>query len=140
MLMGAQILFYPTAIGTEPHDPELDTSRLWRRAMIGHAVSNVVPVVAANRIGTEGGQRFYGHSFICDERGDILAEFGATETGRARGRTRPRRGQEAPRRLRLLPRPPARALRAAHAGRLSATAVSNTASNIAASSRRVFWL
>jgi N-carbamoylputrescine amidase len=81
MLMGAQILFYPTAIGTEPHDPELDTSRLWRRAMIGHAVSNVVPVVAANRIGTEGGQRFYGHSFICDERGDLLAEFGAGETG-----------------------------------------------------------
>lgn len=81
MLMGAEILFYPTAIGTEPHDPNLDTSRLWRRAMIGHAVSNVVPVVAANRIGTEGGQRFYGHSFICDERGDILAEFGAEETG-----------------------------------------------------------
>src|SRR5688500_19350386 len=80
-LMGAEILFYPTAIGTEPHDPELDTSRLWRRAMIGHAVSNVVPVVAANRIGTECGQRFYGHSFICDERGDILAELGATETG-----------------------------------------------------------
>ncbi len=81
MLMGAEILFYPTAIGTEPHDPELDTSRLWRRAMIGHAVSNVVPIVAANRIGTEGGQRFYGMSFICDERGDILAEFGAQETG-----------------------------------------------------------
>ena len=81
MLMGAQILFYPTAIGTEPHDPDLDTSRLWRRAMIGHAVSNVVPIVAANRIGTEGGQRFYGHSFICDERGDMLAEFGAEETG-----------------------------------------------------------
>jgi len=81
MLMGAEILFYPTAIGTEPHDPDLDTSRLWRRAMIGHAVSNVVPVVAANRIGTEGGQRFYGHSFICDQRGDILAEFGAAETG-----------------------------------------------------------
>jgi N-carbamoylputrescine amidase len=81
MLMGAEVLFYPTAIGTEPHDPEFDTSRLWRRAMIGHAVSNVVPVVAANRIGTEGGQRFYGHSFIADERGDILAEFGAEETG-----------------------------------------------------------
>ncbi len=81
MLMGADILFYPTAIGTEPHDPELDTSRLWRRAMIGHAVSNVVPVVAANRIGMEGDQRFYGHSFICDERGDIVAEFGAEETG-----------------------------------------------------------
>ena len=81
MLMGAEILFYPTAIGSEPHDPDLDTSRLWRRAMIGHAVSNVVPVVAANRIGNEGGQIFYGNSFICDERGDILAEFGKEETG-----------------------------------------------------------
>lgn len=81
MLMGAEILLFPTAIGTEPHDPDLDTSRLWRRAMIGHAVSNVVPVVASNRIGIEHGQRFYGHSFICDERGDLLAEFGATETG-----------------------------------------------------------
>jgi N-carbamoylputrescine amidase len=81
MLMGAEILFYPTAIGSEPHDPNLDTSRLWRRAMVGHAVSNVVPVVAANRIGDECGQHFYGHSFICDERGDMLAEFGAGETG-----------------------------------------------------------
>jgi N-carbamoylputrescine amidase len=81
MLMGAEILLFPTAIGTEPHDPDLDTSRMWRRAMIGHAVSNVVPVVAANRIGTEGDQIFYGHSFICDERGDILAELGAGETG-----------------------------------------------------------
>jgi N-carbamoylputrescine amidase len=81
MLQGAEILLFPTAIGTEPHDPDLDTSRMWRRAMIGHAVSNVVPVVAANRIGTEGDQRFYGHSFICDERGDMLAQFGASETG-----------------------------------------------------------
>ena len=120
MLMGADILFYPTAIGTEPHDPDLDTSRLWRRAMIGHAVSNVVPVVAANRIGTEDGQRFYGHSFICDERGDILAEFGAEETGVTGRDARPRRSQEAPRRLRLLPRPQARALWAAGRGRLMA--------------------
>jgi N-carbamoylputrescine amidase len=81
MLMGAEILFYPTAIGSEPHDPDLDTSRLWRRAMIGHAVSNVVPVVASNRIGNEGGQIFYGSSFICDERGDLLAEFGKDDTG-----------------------------------------------------------
>lgn len=81
MLMGAEALFYPTAIGSEPHDPDLDTSRLWRRAMVGHAVSNVVPLVAANRIGNEGGQIFYGHSFICDERGDMLAEFGAEESG-----------------------------------------------------------
>jgi N-carbamoylputrescine amidase len=49
--------------------------------MIGHAVSNVVPIVAANRIGDECGQTFYGHSFICDERGDMIAELGAAETG-----------------------------------------------------------
>lgn len=80
-LEGADILFYPTAIGSEPHDPGLDTRRLWRRAMIGHAVSNVMPVVAANRIGTEDGQRFYGTSFICDEWGDVLAELGDNEEG-----------------------------------------------------------
>ena len=81
MLMGAEILFYPTAIGSEPHDDSLDTARLWRRAMVGHAVSNVVPVVAANRVGTEHGQTFYGTSFICDERGDILAELDREEEG-----------------------------------------------------------
>jgi N-carbamoylputrescine amidase len=81
MLMGAEALFYPTAIGSEPHDTSLDTARLWRRAMVGHAVSNVVPVIAANRIGTEHGQHFYGTSFICDERGDILAELGRDEEG-----------------------------------------------------------
>lgn len=81
-LMGAQVLFYPTAIGTEPQDPTLETSRLWRRAMIGHAVSNCMPVVAANRIGTEANaMSFYGHSFIVDEWGDYLAEYGADETG-----------------------------------------------------------
>jgi N-carbamoylputrescine amidase len=81
MLMGAEVLFYPTAIGSEPHDEGLDTARLWRRAMVGHAVSNVVPVVAANRVGTEHGQTFYGTSFITDERGDILAELDRTEEG-----------------------------------------------------------
>lgn len=81
MLMGADVLFYPTAIGAEPHDPSLDTRRLWRRAMVGHAVSNVVPVVASNRIGTEGEQSFYGNSFIADQRGDLAAEFGDQETG-----------------------------------------------------------
>ena len=80
-LMGAQVLFYPTAIGSEPHDAQMDTSRMWRRAMIGHAVSNCMPVVAANRIGVEDGQAFYGHSFICDEWGDMLAEYGAGESG-----------------------------------------------------------
>jgi len=81
MLLGADILFFPTAIGNEPHDPELDTSRMWQRAMVGHSVSNVVPVVAANRIGTEEGQTFYGHSFIANERGDYLASFGREQTG-----------------------------------------------------------
>jgi N-carbamoylputrescine amidase len=80
-LSGAEMLLYPTAIGSEPKDPEMDTSRLWRRAMIGHAVSNCMPVVAANRIGDEDGQHFYGHSFISDEWGDLVAEFGAEETG-----------------------------------------------------------
>ncbi len=80
-LMGAQMLLYPTAIGSEPYDTELDTSRMWRRAMQGHAVSNCMPVVAANRIGTEQGQRFYGHSFIANEWGDLVLEYGAEEEG-----------------------------------------------------------
>ena len=81
MLMGAEVLFYPTAIGSEPHDTSLDTARLWRRAMVGHAVSNVVPIVAANRVGVEHGQTFDGTSFIADERGDILAELGREDEG-----------------------------------------------------------
>lgn len=80
-LMGAEVLFYPTAIGSEPYDADFDTSRMWRRAMVGHAVSNCMPVVAANRIGREGGQDFYGHSFITDEWGDRVAEFGRGESG-----------------------------------------------------------
>ena len=80
-LMGADLLLYPTAIGSEPYDAGLDTSRMWRRAMQGHAVSNCMPVVAANRIGVEQGQSFYGHSFIADEWGDLVAEFGGTESG-----------------------------------------------------------
>ena len=80
-LMGAEVLLYPTAIGTEPYDAGLDTSRMWRRAMQGHAVSNCMPVVAANRIGSEGGQAFYGHSFITDEWGDFVAAYGGEETG-----------------------------------------------------------
>ncbi len=84
-LHGAELLLYPTAIGSEPYDADLDTSRMWRRAMIGHAVSNCMPVIAANRIGAEGpqeaAQSFYGHSFIADEWGDLVAEYGASEAG-----------------------------------------------------------
>jgi N-carbamoylputrescine amidase len=81
MLMGADVLLFPTAIGDEPAAEELDTSRLWRRAMVGHAVSNVVPVIASNRTGTEASATFYGHSFIADERGDLVGDFGATDSG-----------------------------------------------------------
>jgi N-carbamoylputrescine amidase len=81
MLLGAELLLYPTAIGSEPHEPDLDTRDPWQRAMIGHAVSNSVPVVAANRTGEEGGQTFYGSSFIADPRGDKCAELGRTEEG-----------------------------------------------------------
>jgi N-carbamoylputrescine amidase len=81
MLLGAEVLFYPTAIGSEPHDPDLDTRDPWQRAMVGHAVSNVVPVVAANRTGDESGQIFYGSSFITDARGDKRVELGRTDEG-----------------------------------------------------------
>ncbi|MGN6424761.1 MAG: N-carbamoylputrescine amidase [Asticcacaulis sp.] len=88
-LMGAEVLMYPTAIGSEPHDAELDTAAPWQRVMQGHAVANVIPVVASNRTGAESlvapqngqGQNFYGHSFISNHRGDKLAEFGAVEEG-----------------------------------------------------------
>jgi N-carbamoylputrescine amidase len=80
-LLGAELLFYPTAIGSEPYDPDFDTSRIWRRAMLGHAASNCLPVISANRIGREHGQTFYGHSFICDHWGDFLADYGREESG-----------------------------------------------------------
>ena len=80
-LMGAEALLYPTAIGSEPENPSLDTQARWRRAMIGHAVSNVIPVAAANRLGEEDGQTFYGSSFICDTAGDYLADMTRTEEG-----------------------------------------------------------
>ncbi|MBY0564397.1 MAG: N-carbamoylputrescine amidase [Hyphomonadaceae bacterium] len=81
-LMGAEVLFYPTAIGSEPHDASLDTRDPWRRAMQGHAVSNVIPVVASNRIGVEAsGQRFYGSSFIADHRGDLVQSFERADEG-----------------------------------------------------------
>jgi len=80
-LQGAELLLYPTAIGSEPYDADFDTSRMWRRAMQGHSVSNCMPVIASNRIGTEGGQNFYGHSFITNEWGDPIVEFGSEDEG-----------------------------------------------------------
>lgn len=81
MLEGAEVLLYPTAIGSEPQDDSLDTKDPWQRAMTGHAASNVVPVVAANRTGTEDGQKFYGSSFIVNHRGDKVAEMGRDDEG-----------------------------------------------------------
>ena len=85
VLEGAEVLFYPTAIGSEPYDLSLDTHARWQRAMQGHAVANAVPVVAANRIGVEQNdgatQSYYGHSFIADHTGELVASFGDKEEG-----------------------------------------------------------
>ena len=84
-LQGAEVLLYPTAIGSEPHDSSLDTRDPWRRVMQGHAVANVIPVAAANRIGHEpgpgGGQTFYGSSFIANHRGDLVEALERTDEG-----------------------------------------------------------
>ena len=79
-LAGAQCIIYPTAIGSEPPDPSWDSSRHWQRVMQGHAAANIIPVMAANRVGHEKGSTteitFYGSSFIADYTGEIVAEAG----------------------------------------------------------------
>jgi N-carbamoylputrescine amidase len=79
-LQGAEVLLYPTAIGSEPLDPSWDSSLHWQRAMQGHAAANLVPVVAANRVGHEVGVAneltFYGSSFITDATGALVALAG----------------------------------------------------------------
>lgn len=79
-LMGAEILLYPTAIGSEPQDGTLDSSAHWQRTMQGHAAANVMPLVASNRVGRETGEKytmtFYGSSFIASHTGEKLAEAG----------------------------------------------------------------
>ncbi len=85
VLEGAEVLLYPSAIGSEPYDEGLDTHARWQRVMQGHAVANAVPVVAANRIGLEDNdgvkQKYYGHSFIADQTGEITAELGEDTEG-----------------------------------------------------------
>ena len=77
-LMGADFLFYPTAIGSEPQDETLDSKDHWQTVMRGHAAANMVPLVASNRIGREQGDAagitFYGASFIADHKGQMVAE------------------------------------------------------------------
>ena len=85
VLQGAEVLLYPSAIGSEPYDETLDTHARWQRVMQGHAVANAVPIVAANRVGTEDNdgvlQTYYGHSFIADHTGDMVAELGEGAEG-----------------------------------------------------------
>ncbi|ODR97155.1 N-carbamoylputrescine amidase [Methyloceanibacter stevinii] len=85
VLQGAELLLYPTAIGSEPYDNDLNTSGRWRRVMQGHAVANAIPVIAANRVGEEDNdgmrQRYYGHSFAADHTGEIVADMGDDAEG-----------------------------------------------------------
>ena len=77
-LMGAEVLMYPTAIGTEPQDSSLNSSGHWRRTMQGHSAANYLPVVASNRVGKEYGDnswvQFYGTSFITGPTGEIVED------------------------------------------------------------------
>ncbi|EPR7482407.1 N-carbamoylputrescine amidase [Vibrio alginolyticus] len=77
-LHGAEAIFYPTAIGSEPQDPTLDSRDHWQRTMQGHSAANLVPVIASNRVGTEVDDgietTFYGSSFITDHTGAKIAE------------------------------------------------------------------
>jgi N-carbamoylputrescine amidase len=82
-ILGAEVLLFPTAIGTEPGYPEIDSSGHWQRTMQGHAAANMVPVVASNRVGLEKGPNlemtFYGSSFIADHTGAMLTEANKTD-------------------------------------------------------------
>lgn len=84
-LLGAEVLFYPTAIGTEPHDPNINSREHWQRVQQGHAGANLMPLVASNRIGKEvqGDYdiSFYGSSFIANQLGEKVQELNQTEEG-----------------------------------------------------------
>lgn len=82
-LMGAELLFYPTAIGSEPQDGSIDSKEHWQMCMRGHAASNLMPVIASNRIGLESDEdssiTFYGSSFIAGPQGSMVLEAGREE-------------------------------------------------------------
>jgi N-carbamoylputrescine amidase len=84
-LMGAEILLYPTAIGSEPYDNSIDSSGHWQRTQQGHAAANVIPVIASNRIGREdiddSNITFYGSSFIADPTGNLVQRMNKSDTG-----------------------------------------------------------
>lgn len=82
-LMGAELLFYPTAIGSEPQDGSIDSKEHWQACMLGHAAANLIPVVASNRVGVEEDEdskiTFYGSSFIAGPQGNKVVEAGRAE-------------------------------------------------------------
>ncbi len=82
-LMGAELLFFPTAIGSEPMEPAMNSRAHWQTVMQGHAAANLTPVIASNRVGTEYEDeyyiRFYGSSFIADGQGQIAASLNEEE-------------------------------------------------------------
>jgi N-carbamoylputrescine amidase len=85
-LMGAEILLYPTAIGSEPPNPSYDSSSHWQNTMRGHAAANIMPLAASNRVGREvapdgRADVFYGRSFIADYQGEKLTEMDRVEEG-----------------------------------------------------------
>ena len=85
-LMGAEILLYPTAIGSEPGSPDYDSSTHWQNTMRGHAAANIMPLAASNRVGREvapdgRADIFYGRSFISDYQGEKLTEMDRVEEG-----------------------------------------------------------
>ena len=84
-LLGAELLFYPTAIGSEPHDPSISSRDHWQRVQQGHAGANLMPLIAANRIGREEQDgyaiTFYGSSFIANPFGQKVTELNESEEG-----------------------------------------------------------
>lgn len=84
-LLGADMIFYPTAIGSEPQDPNLNSKKHWENVMIGHSAANQIPIIASNRIGEEIEDdikiNFYGGSFITDHLGNIQSQMDSDTEG-----------------------------------------------------------
>jgi N-carbamoylputrescine amidase len=78
-LAGAEVLVYPTAIGSEPDHPAFDTQPLWQHVIVGHGIANGLFMVVPNRWGDEGLLTFYGSSFISDPYGRVLVQAGRAE-------------------------------------------------------------
>lgn len=92
-LLGAELIFFPSAIGSEPDDPGYNSYPHWARTMLGHAAANLVPVIANNRVGEEvfakSSIRFYGGSFISGQHGQVVAQVGVKPTELQHGNVHP---------------------------------------------------